>query len=394
MPPKATSGAARSTWRRWWLAAAALALALIVLLLRSSITWRSSKTGGDSTEGPEGSRSRSTRVPRISIAPDSIAEQIPGAHCWQGLLDVDRLVSLDALRDVLARAAASDDELLASYVEDRLADFVGGDVARAMKLLEWTDRASGKELETIYGALKRTAAVRDPAVAQRLLRTGEAANGDVDRRSAALAALETQHRLSTEDIGRLKTVALDPKASDVAWSAARTVGRVMKEDFERTGTYAPYWEQLLDISRTSHEPAVRALALEMPAYADPILERRYVEDLANMLTTAPEREVREMAAFQLGLTEDPDRALAVFRAAFPRERDLCVRWAILRFALRAAGPRALPMLEELVRIDPRFRADLDEFAKLYKTGVLDFERIWLDKSDPHACVDDAAEHGG
>jgi hypothetical protein len=298
------------------------------------------------------------------------------------------------LRSVLARALASGDELLASYVEDRLAELVGDNPAIAGELLAWADRAGGKELDTIYGALKRSAAAQNPAIAQRLLRTGETARHDTEQRVAALGALETQHRLAGTDIARLGAIALETGEDGAAWTAARTLGRVMKEDFSRTGTYEPYWDQLLEITKRSTDRAVKIVALEMPAYSDPVLDKRYIEDLAKMLTSAPEREVREMAAFQLGLTKDPDRVLQVFRAAFPRERELCVRWAIVRFAVRAAGPRSLPVLDELARVDARFRGDVDEFKQIYKTGVVDFERVWLDKADHNACSDDHSQHGG
>src|SRR5262249_60728183 len=121
----------------------------------------------------------------------------------------------------------------------------------------------------------------------------------------------------------------------------------------------------------------------------------YIDDLAQMLVGAPEREIREMAAYQLGLTEDAQRVLGIFRAAFPLERDLCVRWAIFRFAVRAAGPRSIPLLNELARLDPRFQPDLVDFQQIYATGVHDFERVWLDKAEHHPCVaDEGAQHGG
>jgi hypothetical protein len=382
---------ATSASRRKWVALGSLALVATAFLAYRSLVRSSPDDRADTRSRSAGS---SGRAPEISVVPSAEHEQIPGAHCWQGLLDVDRAPSVDGLRAVLARALASGDELLAAFVEDRLTELVGGDVALATKLLDWADAATGKELDIVYGALKRSAAVQDPAIAQRLLRTGETAKDDPDQRVAALVALETQHRLSAEQIERLQAIAMDPQGEGAAWTATRTLGRVMKEDFARTGTYAPYWDQLLAISRTSTDRAVKVLALEMPAYADAVLDRRYIDDLAKVLASAPEREVREMAAFQLGLTEDPARVLAVFRAAFPRERELCVRWAIVRFSVRAAGARALPTLEELARIDSRFRADVDEFAAIYKQGIQDFERVWLDKSDHHACSDDAAEHGG
>jgi hypothetical protein len=382
---------ATSASRRKWVALGALALVATAFLAYRSFTRVSTS---DRSATRSGSTAGGAHAPELTVVPDSDREQLPGAHCWQGLLDADRTATIEGLRAVLGRALASGDELLATYVQERLTELVGNNVALATQLLQWADGATGKELEIVYGALSHSAAVHDPAIAQRLLRTGEAPKGDPEQRVAALTALETQHRLSTDDIGRLKTIALDPQADGPAWTATRTIGRVMKEDFERTGNYAPYWDQLMAISKTSADPAIKVLALEMPAYADPVLDRRYIDDLANVLATAPEREVREMAAFQLGLTEDPDRVLGVFRAAFPREKEQCVRWAIIRFSVRAAGARALPTLDELARIDARFRGDVDEFKQIYSTGVQDFERVWLGKSEHHACTDDPTQHGG
>ncbi len=330
----------------------------------------------------------------MHVVPDPAAEELPGVHCWEGLLDIDRAGSIPELRGVLARALGSGDELLASYVGDRLVELVGDDVGRAGALLDWAEQVSGPEAEIVLGALARAAAVHDPAVAQRLLRTGEETRADETRRAAAVAALETQRRLDADALARVATLATSDPSTGVAWTATRTLGRVMKEDFERTGTYEPYWNQLMEVSARTREPAVRILALEMPAYVDPVLGSKYIDELAALLRDAPEREVREMAAFQLGLTEDPARVLGVFRAAFPRERDLCVRWAMLRFAVRAGGPRALPVLEDMARVDPRFAEDVADFRRIYATGVEDFERVWLDKAEHHACGADEHEPGG
>ncbi len=331
-------------------------------------------------------------VAALAVTPDPAHEQLPGVHCWDGLLALDRAATLDGLRAALARALASGDELLASYVADRLVELVGADAARALALLDWADAATGRELELVLGALARTEAVHAPAVSRRLLGVGADPTLDEGRRAAALTALDTQRSLPPEAIARLHAVALDPAAEGAAWTATRTLGRVMANDHARTGAYAPYWDTLLDVSRTTTDHAVRVLALEMPAYVDPVLGEGYIDDLAQLLTDAPEREVREMAAFQLGLTEAPDRVLTVFRAAFPREPELCVRWAIVRFAVRAAGARALPLLDDLARVDPRFAADVADFRRIYATGVHDFERVWSDKAEHHACGAD--EHPG
>lgn len=343
-------------------------------------------------EAPQGANAPArgaTASASLSVVPDPAAEQIPGAHCWEGLLDVDRDASIATLKDVLARAVASGDELLAAFAGDRLVEVIGGSVERAAELLDYLATTSGREAEIGFAALARTEAVRDPAIARRLMGIGEDRAADPVVRASAIGALETQTRLGGDDLRRVLTVALDPDAVGVAWTATRTIGRVMKEDFTRTGEYAPYMNHLLEISKRTAEPGVRLLALEMPAYVDPILGTEYIDELAALLRTSPERELREIAAFQLGLTKDPQRVLDVFRSAFPHEPELCVRWAMVRFAVRAAGQRALPLLAELARLDPRFAVDVEDFRKIYATGLRDFERVWLDKTEHHACVTEA-----
>jgi hypothetical protein len=167
----------------------------------------------------------------------------------------------------------------------------------------------------------------------------------------------------------------------------------MKEDFDRTGTYQPYWKQLLSIGRESEETPVQLLALEMPSYADPVLDGGSVEALAELLRNDPDRSVREMAAHRLSVTRVPDQVLTVYRAAFPAERDECVRWAIFRFAARVAGAGALSLLAKFAAIDPRFKQDHEDFMTLYASGTVDFARIWLGKTERHQClVEEGTEH--
>ena len=160
----------------------------------------------------------------------------------------------------------------------------------------------------------------------------------------------------------------------------------MKTDFEHTGSYQPYWKELLAIGQGSEETAVQLLALEMPSYADPILDGGSIEALAELLRKDPDRSVREMAAHRLSVTNQPDKVLAVYRAAFPLERDECVRWAIFRFSVRVAGAGALPLLAEFAAMDPRFAEDKQDFMTLYASGTVDFNRIWLGKVERHQCV--------
>ncbi len=320
-------------------------------------------------------------------------EQIPIPGCWDGLQEFDRTASMDTFRAALLAAIANGDRYLAGYLQERLTELVGNDAARALQVLEWSRGTSHPELGIYMSALKAAPAVHDPKVSGQLMKMGEDKAATLEERSAALDALETQKKMGPGDLKRLKAVALDETVDSVAWVATRTMGRVMKEDYERTGTYAPYWKELLDISGKSDDMAVRLLALEMPSYSNPIIDDASFQQLARTLKTDRERDVREMAAFRLGVTSAPDKALDIYRAAFDQEHDVCVRWAIFRFAVRVAGAGALPLLQEFAAKDPRFVQDYTEFRDLYAAGTVDFARIWLGKAEHHSClVEEGAPH--
>jgi len=325
--------------------------------------------------------------------PEPAVEQLPMPGCWDGLHDFDASVSMDTFRQALATAIGNGDRYLAAYLQERLTELVGDDTARALQVVAWAQGASGPELGVYMDALKAAPAVHAPQVAQSLLKMGEDPGAPLQNRAAALDALETQRKLAPGDIQRLKKLALDETLDSTAWMATRTLGRVMKQDFERTGNYTPYWEELLDIGGTSDDMAVRLLALEMPSYSNPLIGAESFDTLKRILTNDRERDVREMAAFRLGLTREPDQALELFRDAFQTEHDLCVRWAIFRFAVRAAGEKALPLLEQFAAQDPRFAQDYVEFRALYASGTVDFARIWLGKREHHNClVEEGAPH--
>jgi hypothetical protein len=327
-----------------------------------------------------------------SSAPSKLPpdDRVPMPGCWQGLRDFDRDVSITDMRTAIAAAINGGDPLLSGYLRDRLAELVGADPARALSVLASARSASGPELAILMGAVKDAPAVRDPSVADKLLSMGEAKTESIELRSAALDALETQEHLGALAIGRMKAIALDATSDSTAWMATRSLGRVMTEDFERTGSYEPYWKELLSIGQQSTETAVQLLALEMPSYADPILAGDDIGELAEILQKDADRSVREMAAHRLSVTRDQTKVLAVYRAAFPAERDECVRWAIFRFTVRVAGAGALPMLAEFAAQDPRFVDDQKDFLALYAAGTVDFARIWTGKMERHQCV---AEEG-
>jgi hypothetical protein len=308
-------------------------------------------------------------------------------------LELDKTASLDTLRTALAGAISAGDRFLAEYLKERLTEVVGSDPARAIQLADWAAQAAGPELGVYMEALKAAPAVRDPSVVERLLKLGEDKRVQIPNRAAALDALETQHRFSPASLQRLKTIAMDEDAESAAWLAARTMGRVMKEDYERTGTYAPYWKELLDIGQTAKDLAVRQLALEMPSYSNPLLDSASVDTLAELMRTDPDRQVREMSAFRLARTEDPQKALEAYRTAFDGERSICVRFAMMLYALRAAGADALPLVQEFAKKDPRLQQDYVDFKELYAAGTVDWTRVWMGKKEYHDCiVEEGAPH--
>lgn len=374
--------------RRMALAGAVvLSIALLVLLVGRG--GRSPDRGAPSAGHPvAGPGAENPALGRAAAAPAGKRweeDEVPMPGCWPSLRDFDHAATIEDLHRAIA-AVGGQDVLLAGYLQERLTELIGSDVERARSVLAWAREASGPELEILLAALKAAPAVRDPSIAEGLLAIGEDETGSPDLRSRALDALETQQRFDEPSMGRLKAIALDENSDAAAWMATRTLGRVMKEDFERTGSYAPYWKELLSIGRESEETAVQLLALEMPSYADPVLDGDSIEDLTRLLREDPDQNVREMAAHRLSITRSPDKVLEIYRAAFPAEKDECVRWAIFRFAVRVAGGGSLPLLAEFAALDPRFEPDRQDFTSLYATGTVDFSRIWLGKTERHQCL--------
>lgn len=377
---------------------------VLIVAASAVLLWRGSspveeaeaRAGSASSASAAGSSPASSPVSGQGSTPSEKQpprEQLPMPGCWEGVLAFDKAASLENFRAALAEAAAAKDRHLATYLQERLTELVGDDAGKALQVLDWAEKSGQPELGVYMEALKAAPAVHRPEVAERLLKMGEDKGAPLLNRSAALDTLETQKRLSPATIQRIKAIALDETVDSVAWVAARTLGRVMKEDYERTGTYAPYWKELLDIGGKSEDMAVRRLALEMPSYSDPLMDGASIDKLAELMRKDPERDVREMAAFRLAVTQEPEKALEAYRAAFDGEQDLCVRWAMLRFAVRAAGAGALPLLEQFGQKDPRLQQDYLDFKELYASGAVDFARIWMGKKEHHDClVEEGAPH--
>lgn len=332
-----------------------------------------------STSGARGNRESSPSRP---------AEQLPVPPCWEGLLDLDEHASLASLKQALLSAVGSGDPLLLTYLEQRLAEVIGADASSALAVIGWA-RESGPPLSThLLSAVKSAAAVQQGGVAEQLAALGADGKQSLDLRRAALEALESQRSLGPAMLDRLKGVAMDEHSDEAAWTATRTIGRVMTQEAQHGGATSPYMKELLDIGQHSSEAAVRSLALEMPSYGNIPVERSALPALGQILSRDPDRSVREMAAFRLGLSRDADQSLSLLSSSFEGERDLCVRWAIFRFAVRAAGARALPLLDKLSTIEPRLRPDYEDFRAIYARGTTDFARVWLEKPERIHCEDE------
>ena len=209
-----------------------------------------------------------------------------------------------------------------------------------------------------------------------------------ERRAGLLAALDTQKHFEPAVLGRLTDLAKSADSGDAGWAATRTIGRVMETDFKRTGNATPYLSKLLAIGTESADDDIRYLAVSMPMHAAPILDERATASYAKILTTEGSANGRDAAAHMLSLSPDKAKVLAIFSKAFQMDTDICVRWALFRFAARAAGQDALPTMADMAAADPRFQDDYQIFEQIYASGVLDFERVWLalPSQDPHGCL--------
>jgi hypothetical protein len=349
----------------------------------------SSAAGG----APTAATPPGTRGPAVPRKPTPKEDILPMPGCWEGVAEFDKHGSLDTFRQALSAAAGAGDSELMLYLQERLTELIAEDAGKALQVLEWAEKSAPPELGVYMEAMKRAPAVHQPQVVERLLKIGEDPGAQLGNRAAAVAALETQKRLSATNIQRLKALAMEPATDSAGWVATRTIGRVMKEDYERTGTFAPYWNELLDVGEKSEDLAVRLLALEMPSYSDPLIGDDTMDRLVGIMRKDPERDVREMAAMRLAVTGEPQKTLEAYRAAFPLEKDECVRWALFRFAVRAAGPEALPLLQQMAAQDARFAQDYQDFKRLYAEGAVDFARIWLGVQERHRCtIEEGAPH--
>ena len=276
------------------------------------------RSGAAATSGP----TAATQRPVLGASdPLPVEEVLPAPSCLPGLADFDQRATLDDLRAAIA-ASGGADEALQAYLSERLAELIGADPARAQAVLGWVEKASPQAAAMYLAAIKQSEAAHHASVPPKLLSLAEQAGAPSELRAAALSALETQRRLDDSAMQRLRRIALDESSEQTAWLATRTLGRVLTEDFQRTGESGRYIKTLLDISGRSADTGVRSLALEMPSYGQPLLPGDTIDELARLLRRDPDRAVREMAALRLSLTEAPQRALKLLNVTQRTLRDM------------------------------------------------------------------------
>lgn len=305
--------------------------------------------------------------------------------CYSGYLRFEALHGLEGIRAAVRQAIARDDQAALTFLEQRLAEAIGKEAQAALQVIEWAHTAQEPEMSLYLRAVRETEAVRAPAVVDRLATMAES-HQDPGHQANALIALETQHRFEPATLERLTTLAKkDTLVTGVAMHTVRSIGRVMDNDFARTGRFDPYMSRLMEVALDSTEADVRSLAIEMGTYPDARIEGQSLQDLAKLQLEDPDPNVREMAALVMSSGRDTEAVLEAFRKSFPREKDECVRWAIVRYAMRAGGTRALPLLKDFAQQDARFRQDYTDFKALYDAGQVDFDRAYLGKAVHHSC---------
>jgi hypothetical protein len=312
-------------------------------------------------------------------------DQRPAPICWAGDEELESKHGLPGVREALRKALARGDWDAVRYLGERMVELIGSDTAAALQVLEWAAAAGEPEFLVYLRVLPATQAVHDPKVVEGLLSMAET-HADPRHQGHALAALDTQRSLSPQTMDRLTALARsDQLDMGISVLAARTLGRVMENSYKNAGGFEPYMERLLDLAQDSRDEATRLISVEMGTYTDAPFGEGPVKKLGEVLHKDPSANAREMAALVLSSGEDTEAVLEQFRTAFPAEKDLCVRWAIVRFSVRAGGARALPLLAGFAKLDPRFQQDYLDYKQLYASGMVDFNRISLEKKVHHSC---------
>jgi hypothetical protein len=315
--------------------------------------------------------------------------QFDATTCWRDLERFNEEVTIENFRAWAGPLLAGRDALVRDYLKERLTELIGNDAARASEVLSWARDARGKEFGVYMMALRDSEAVHHPQVAAQLTDMGLDTRLEPERRAGILSALDTQKRFEPATLERLTKFAKDPASGEAGWAATRTVARVMKRDFLKSGTLAPYMDKLLTIGAESPDEHIRYLAQMMPMHAAPVLDAEATERYAKILATEGNEDGRDAAAHNLSLSQDKAKVLELFARQFETEQSVCVRWALFRFSARVSGKAALPVMANMAMIDPRFQPQYQAFEQIYASGTLDFMRLWdsLPNQDPFGCLD-------
>lgn len=312
-----------------------------------------------------------------------------GTTCWQDLDRFNDSVTLETFRDWAAPLLASKDPLVLQYLKERLSELIGNDEGRASQVLGWAREAQPVEFKLLLAGLRGSQAMGQPKVGAQLTSLALDETLDMGRREGFLDELQHLKQLDPSVLEKLTRFAKDPASGEAGWVTTRAMGRVMKQDYERTGNAKPYLDNLFTLGAESQDEPVRYLALEMEMQTSAPLDSQYADRLAKILATEGSGEVRQVAAHDLSLAQDKAQALQIYAKAFAAEQDVCVRWALFRFSARLAGKDALPVMADMATTDPRFQGDYHDIERLYASGIVDFDRIWLGlpSQDPHGCLD-------
>jgi len=376
------------------IALGAVALLAVVALLTRGSGDTGGSTGTSLEPTPSASSADAARAAASPTSadpggPEQKAPRFSQTTCWRDLERFNESVTLGTFRDWAGPLLASRDPHVIAYLKERLAELIGEDEGRALEVLDWAREATPAEFKLFMAGVRGAPALLKPRVVEQLMTLGLDEKMDLGRRAGFLDSLQKLPRLEPTQLDRLTHFAKDAASGEAGWITTRAIGRVMKEDMERTGNVKPYLDKLLTIGTESQDEPVRYLALEMEMHADAPLDARTTNRLAQMLTTEGSDEVRQVVAHDLSLAEDKKQVLDIYAKAFATERNLCVRWALFRFSARAAGKDALPVMANMAITDPRFQANYQDFERLYASGIVDYDRIWfsLPSQDPHGCLD-------
>ncbi|MFY0527379.1 hypothetical protein ACN28I_30955 [Archangium gephyra] len=376
----------------------AIALGAVALLAAVALLSRGSpEDSGKPEEGQAAAKGRQPSGPTPSkaghtgqggpVQAESKPKQFNSTVCWEDLERFNESVTLETFREWARPLLAVKDPLVRDYLMARLGELIGEDEGRASEVLDWAREASPAEFKLFMGGLRNAKAL--PKMAAQLTALGLDEKLDLGRRAGFLDELQRMPRLEPAALDKLATFAQDASSGEAGWVTTRAIGRVMQADLKKSGNFKPYLDKLLTIGTQSADENVRYLAAEMGMSADAPLDTRAMERLGELLATEGSEDVRMMAAHELSMSEDKARALELYGKNFAIEKDLCVRWALFRFAARTAGKDALPVMADMAMTDPRFQGIHQEFEKLYASGIVDFDRIWfsLPTDDPFGCLD-------